>query len=64
MLTKSLADFNIQNFYSLISEKTKDFIGRSDWLFPQIKKWISDTNGSRYFLITGKSRNWEKRHCC
>lgn len=42
-------------FYSLISDKTKDFVGRSDWLFPQISKWLSDPNGSRYFLITGKA---------
>ncbi len=42
-------------FYSLISDKTKDFAGRSSWLFPQIQEWLSDQNGSRYFLITGKA---------
>src|SRR6185312_14565250 len=42
-------------FYSLIENKTEDFVGRSNWLFPQIKEWLSDPNGSRYFLITGKA---------
>ncbi len=42
-------------FYSLIEEKTKDFVGRSGWLFPQIKEWLSNPNSSRYFLITGKA---------
>jgi len=55
MVTKAISDFNTQTFYSLISEKTKDFVGRSKWLFPQIRDWISDSKGSRYFLITGKA---------
>ena len=55
MPTKANPDFNFQNYYSLISEKTKDFVGRSEWLFPQIRDWLSDSNGSRYFLITGKA---------
>jgi hypothetical protein len=44
-----------QGFYSLIEKKTADFIGRSNWLFPKIKDWLSDPQGSRYFLITGKA---------
>jgi len=55
MLTKTAPEFKIQNYYSLISEKTKDFVGRSEWLFPQIRDWLADSNGSRYFLITGKA---------
>jgi len=41
-------------FYSLISDKTSDFAGRS-WLFTKIKSWLEETNGPRYFLITGKA---------
>jgi len=55
MVIKDISDFDTQNYYSLISEKTKDFVGRSNWLYPQIRDWISDPNGSRYFLITGKA---------
>lgn len=47
-------NFNIQNFYSLIADNTKDFSGRN-WLFTQIKEWLSDPNGLRYLLITGKA---------
>jgi hypothetical protein len=28
------------NFYSLISEKTKDFVGRK-WVFAEINNWLS-----------------------
>jgi hypothetical protein len=42
-------------FYSIIEKKTVDFIGRSSWLYPQIKDWLSAPNGSRYFIITGKA---------
>jgi archaellum biogenesis ATPase FlaH len=54
MVAGTDSDLEINNFYSLISEKTKDFVG-CDWLYPQIKYWLSDLNSSRYFLITGKA---------
>lgn len=54
MVAETASDIKIQNFYSFISEKTKDFVGRG-WLFLQIRDWLSDPNGSRYFLITGKA---------
>jgi len=41
-------------FYSLISDKTKNFKGR-EWLFSEIKSWLADPNCLRYFLITGKA---------
>jgi hypothetical protein len=44
------------NFYSLISDKTKDFVGRK-WVFDQIDNWLNDDsqNKPKYFIITGKA---------
>src|SRR6185312_1585916 len=44
------------NFYSLISEKTQDFVGRK-WVFDEIDNWLSDDlqNRKKYFIITGKA---------
>src|SRR4051794_25740868 len=43
------------NFYSLISDKTKDFVGRK-WIFDEINGWLSDEeqNKPKYFIVTGK----------
>src|SRR4051812_40294946 len=45
-----------QNFYSLISEKTKDFVGRK-WVFDEIDNWLSGDSQSKpkYFIVTGKA---------
>jgi KAP family P-loop domain len=44
------------NFYSLISDKTKDFVGRK-WVFDEIDNWLSDDsqNTPKYFIVTGKA---------
>jgi tetratricopeptide (TPR) repeat protein len=34
-------------------ERTRDFTGRN-WVFKAINNWLADSNGSRYFIITGK----------
>jgi len=47
----------ISNFYYLISEKTKDFVGRK-WVFDEIDNWLNDEdqqNKSKYFIVTGKA---------
>ena len=66
MLSQNKEDY--KEYYSSISEKTKEFEGR-EWLFSIINGWVQDNNGARYFLITGKAgtgksaiaaRLWEK----
>src|SRR3982751_6083285 len=44
------------NFYSLISEKTKDFAGRK-WVFDEIDNWLNneEQNKPKYFIVTGKA---------
>ncbi len=44
------------NFYSLIADKTKDFVGR-EWVFDEIDNWLSSepSQRSKYFIITGKA---------
>ena len=44
------------NFYSLISEKTKDFVGRK-WVFDDLDNWLNDEqqNKPKYFIVTGKA---------
>lgn len=34
-------------------ERSHNFIGR-DWVFEAINNWLADSNGSRYFIITGE----------
>ena len=41
------------NFTDKISDRTFNFTGR-EWVFQAIHQWISDPNGSRYFLLTGE----------
>ena len=36
-----------------ISDRTPNFTGRA-WVFQAIHQWLSDPNGSRYFLLTGE----------
>ena len=45
-----------QNFFSLISEKTKDFVGIK-WVFDEIGNWLNDDsqNKPKYFIVTGKA---------
>ncbi len=44
------------NFFSLISDKTRDFVGR-EWVFEKIGDWLDQDNNDRekYFIITGKA---------
>jgi hypothetical protein len=41
------------DFTGSINERTHDFTGR-EWLFELIQQWLTDTNGARYFLLTGE----------
>ena len=36
-----------------VSDRTFNFTGR-EWVFQAIRQWLSDSNGSRYFLLTGE----------
>jgi tetratricopeptide (TPR) repeat protein/RNase adaptor protein for sRNA GlmZ degradation len=36
-----------------VSDRTPNFTGR-EWVFQAIHQWLSDPNGSRYFLLTGE----------
>src|SRR6478672_12551780 len=56
MMEPNIYDFNIPNFYSLISDKTEDFVGRK-WVFDEIDSWLSDNTKDRkkYFIVTGKA---------
>jgi len=56
MMTSNSYDFSIPNFYSLISDKTKDFVGRK-WVFNEIDSWLNDEkqNKPKYFIVTGKT---------
>ncbi len=40
------------DFTDHISKSTTSFTGR-DWVFKAINDWLTDPNGSRYFLLTG-----------
>lgn len=40
------------DFGAYIAERTRDFTGRG-WVFAEIDEWLSDTNASRFFLLTG-----------
>ena len=46
----------VNNFFSLISEKTDDFSGR-EWVFNEINNWLNydPVNRQRYFIVTGKA---------
>jgi hypothetical protein len=37
----------------MISKLTNDFVGR-EWIFSEIDQWLSDPDGQRYFLLSGK----------
>jgi len=52
----NIYDFSTPNFYSLISEKPKDFVGRK-WVFDEIDNWLNDEkqNKPKYFIVTGKA---------
>ena len=56
MVTEIAIDFDVQNFYSLISEKAEDFVGRQ-WIFGEIDDWLNDNSQSKpkYFIVTGKA---------
>ena len=41
------------DFSDYIVDRTKNFTGR-EWVFRAIHEWLSDPDGSRYFLLTGE----------
>jgi hypothetical protein len=41
------------DFSDYIAERTLNFTGR-EWVFRAIHEWLSDPDGSRYFLLTGE----------
>jgi hypothetical protein len=41
------------DFTDYINDRTRNFTGR-EWVFENISNWLSDPNGSRYFLLTGE----------
>ena len=41
------------DFSAYIIDRTKDFTGR-EWVFAEIDRWLGDTAGPRYFVITGR----------
>ncbi len=57
MMEVNIHEFNTPDFYSLISEKTKDFVGRK-WVFDEIDSWLSgeqQQNKPKYFILIGKA---------
>ena len=56
MVTQPDSNFDTQNFYSLIKEKAKNFVGRK-WVFNKIDDWLNDESKNRpkYFIVTGKA---------
>ena len=40
------------DFSDYIADRTKNFTGR-EWVFRAIHEWLSDPDGSRYFLLSG-----------
>jgi hypothetical protein len=43
----------IENWYEYVSDHTPNFTGRK-WVFQKIYDWLSNSNSSRYFLLTGE----------
>jgi hypothetical protein len=41
------------DFSNYIADRTRNFTGR-EWVFRAIHEWLSDPDGSRYFLLTGE----------
>ncbi|WP_414573500.1 hypothetical protein, partial [Nostoc sp. CCY 9925] len=41
------------DFTDCVKDRTRNFTGR-EWVFENISNWLSDANGSRYFLLTGE----------
>jgi len=41
------------DFSDYIADRTENFTGRK-WIFRAIHEWLSDPDGSRYFLLTGE----------
>jgi hypothetical protein len=56
MMTPNIHDFSTPDFYSLISEKTQDFVGRK-WVFDEVDIWLDEDqqNKPKYFIVTGKA---------
>jgi hypothetical protein len=56
MMTPNIYGFSTPDFYSLISDKIKDFVGRK-WVFDEIDSWLNDEqqNKPKYFILTGKA---------
>ncbi|MBD2534678.1 hypothetical protein H6G97_36470 [Nostoc flagelliforme FACHB-838] len=46
------------NFTEYAGERTPNFTGRA-WVFQKIYDWLSNSNGSRYFLLTGEPGSGE-----
>ncbi|MEI6064481.1 MAG: hypothetical protein WCQ26_07810, partial [Pseudanabaena sp. ELA748] len=44
------------DFSDYIADRTLNFTGR-EWVFRAIHEWLSDPDGSRYFLLTGEPEN-------
>jgi flagellar biosynthesis GTPase FlhF len=40
-------------YRNLIAERTRDFTGRK-WGFAEIERWLSDPEGTRFFILTGE----------
>src|SRR6476619_3434654 len=53
---QNISELENQGFYSLIANKTKDFVGRK-WVFDEIDNWLNDNSKDRkkYFIVTGKA---------
>jgi hypothetical protein len=41
------------DFSNYIADRTRDFTGRT-WVFEAIRDWWADSNGERFFLLTGE----------
>jgi hypothetical protein len=44
---------SVIDFTNNITERTNDFTGR-EWVFQAINNWLTDTDGPRFFLLTGE----------
>ena len=41
------------DFTEYLNERTQNFTGR-EWVFQAVQNWLADSDGSRYFLLTGE----------